>query len=68
MRFWGFLPFLIFSFCTAFARTPPKVKFLILWAATNGVFRNSLANSGIFSGISLAHLSTTLKNTPDEKR
>jgi len=29
---------------------------------------NSLAKSGIFSGISLTDLSTALKNRPDEKR
>jgi len=34
-----FLSFLIFSFNIAFARTPPKIKFLILWAAANGVHR-----------------------------
>jgi len=34
-----FLPFLIFSSHIAFARTPPKIKFLILWAAANGVHR-----------------------------
>jgi len=52
-----FLPFLFFSFYNAFARTPPKIKFFILWAAANGVHRDSLAKSGIFSVISLAHLS-----------
>jgi len=40
----------------------------ILWAVAHGVLRNSLAKSGIFSDISLAHLSTALKNRPDEKR
>jgi len=55
-----FLPFFIFKFPTAFARIPPKMKFLILWAAANGVHRKF--NSGIFSGISLAHMSTALKN------
>jgi len=34
-----FLPFLIFSFHIAFARTPAKIKFLTLWAAANGVHR-----------------------------
>jgi len=34
-----FLPFLIFSFHIAFAQRPPKIKFLILWAAANGVHR-----------------------------
>jgi len=63
-----FLPFLILKFHTGFPRTPPKIKFLILCAAANGAYRNSLAKSGIFSGISLAHLSTALKNRPDEKR
>jgi len=43
----------------------PKFKFHVLWAAANGVHRNSLAKSCIFSGISLAHLSTALKNRPD---
>jgi len=37
-------------------------------AAANGVHRNSLAKSGIFSGISLAYLSTALTSRPDEKR
>jgi len=37
-------------------------------AAAIGVHRNSLAESGIFSGISLAYLSTALKNRSDEKR
>jgi len=63
--FGNFLPFLIFKFITAFARTPSKI---ILWAAANGVNRNLLAKSGIFFGISLARLSTALKNRPDEKR
>jgi len=63
-----FLPFLIFKLHTGFARTPPKITFLILWAAANCVHRNSLAKSGISSGISLAHLSTALKNRLDEKR
>jgi len=66
--FEGFLPFLIFSFHIAFSSTPPKIEFLILWAAAYGVHRNSLVKSGIFSDISLAHLSTVLKNRPDEKR
>jgi len=34
-----FLPFLIFKFHTASARTPTKIQFLILWAAANGVHR-----------------------------
>jgi len=63
-----FFPFLIFKFHTVFARTPPKITFLILWAAANGVHRNSVAKSGIFSGFSLAHLSTALKNRPTKKR
>jgi len=41
-----------FFICTdllqAFEWTPPKIKFLILWAAVNGVHRNSLVKSGIF--------------------
>jgi len=34
-----FLPFLIFKFPTASARTLPKIKFPILWAANIGVHR-----------------------------
>jgi len=34
-----FLPFFNFKFHTASARRPPKIKFLILWAAANGVHR-----------------------------
>jgi len=34
-----FRSFLIFSFHIAFERTPPKIKFLILWAAANGANR-----------------------------
>jgi len=63
-----FFPLLILSFHTVFARTPPKNRFFNLWAAANGVRQNSLAKSGIFSGISLARLSTALKNGPDERR
>jgi len=58
-------PAVDFGFHIAFAL--PKTKFLILWATANGVQRNSLAKSGILSGISLAYLSTALKNRPDEK-
>jgi len=29
----------MFSFHITFARTPPKIKFLILWAAANDVHR-----------------------------
>jgi len=49
-------------------RTPLNIKCPILWAAANGVHRNSLAKYGIFCGISLPHLNTALKNRPDEKR
>jgi len=62
-----FLPFLIFKFPTASARRPPKIKFLILWAAANGVHRKFTGDIWYFSGISLAHLSTALKNRADEK-
>jgi len=31
------------------AFAPPKITFLILWTANNGVQRNSLAKSGILS-------------------
>jgi len=62
--FWVFLPLLIFSFHIAFAQTPPKIKFLILWPWLTAFIENSLAKSGIFSGISLAHLSTALKSIP----
>jgi len=34
-----FFSFLIFKFSTASARTPPKIKFLFLWHAANGVHR-----------------------------
>jgi len=60
--------FLIFKFHTASARTPPKIKFLILWVVAKGVHRNSRAKSDIFSGISLAYMSTALKKQHDEKR
>jgi len=46
----------IFKFCKfdiAIARTPSKIEFLILRAAADGVLLNSLAKSGICSGISL---------------
>jgi len=55
-------------FYTAFARTPLKIKFVNLWAAADGVHRDSLAKSGIFAGISLAHMTTALRNRLDEKR
>jgi len=63
--FWGFLYF-TFLFSLRFERTPIKIKSLIFWAAANDVSWNSLAKSGIVSVISLAHLSTALKNRPDE--
>jgi len=52
----------------ASALTHRKLKIFILCAAANAVHRNSLTKSGIFYGISLAHLSIALKNRPDEKR
>jgi len=45
-RSWGFP--LIFNFHTTFTRTPPNIKFLILWAAANGVHQNSLVKFVIF--------------------
>jgi len=39
----------IFCFHAALARTPPKIKFLILWNAANVVHRNSLLNFGSYS-------------------
>jgi len=56
------------SWRIASALAPPRIKFLILWAAANGVHRNSLAKSVIFSDIFFACLSTALKNWSDEKR
>jgi len=63
-----FLPFIIFKFHAACARTRPKFKFLFLWGTANDAYRSSLAKSVISSGISLAHLSIALRNRPDEKR
>jgi len=42
-------------------------NFLFFGPRLTAFIENSLAKSGIFSGISLAHLSTALKNRPDEK-
>jgi len=43
-----------------------KLNFLFFGPRLTAFIENSLAKSGILSGISLAHLSTTLKNRPDE--
>jgi len=45
-----------------------RLNFLFFEPRLTAFIENSLEKSGIFSGISLAHLSTALKNRPDEKR
>jgi len=59
-----FLPFLILKFPTASARTPPKITFFILWAS--GVHRKFTREIWYFFWYFHAHLSTALKNRPDE--
>jgi len=45
-----------------------RLSFLFFGQRLTAFNESSLARSGIFSGISLAHLSTALKNRPGEKR
>jgi len=47
---------------------PQRLNFLFFGPRLTAFIENSLAKSGIFSGISLAYLSRALKNRPDEKR
>jgi len=67
-RFWCF--FFHFSFLNSpplLHEYRPRLNFFIFGPRLTAFIENSLSKSGIFSGISLAHLSTALKNRPDEK-
>jgi len=66
-------PFLVFFFHFSFLNSPPlmhehrqRLNCLFFGPRLTEFIENSLAKSGIFSGISLAYLSTPLKNRPDE--